>query len=199
MVADKLYCAKALSRGNRLSVQSQELTAVMSISLVRRRLKPERRILFTAGLPWSHLHYSISHSKHQTDSCGIPLQPTWSVNDLLSSYPISKISSSTLNRLYELSALISPAEGTLEHDILKREMEDLVKLVEAVKLVDASEGLGETGGREQISDGRAEGTGISPVNVQAKANGEVTGSELLRFAGRTSDGFYVVDADRTKY
>jgi hypothetical protein len=80
-------------------------------------------------------------------------------------------------------------------------MENLVKLVEAVKLVAISEeDLEESGQEGQIPDGRvwAEGTGLRPVDVSAKADDEVTGSELLRFASRTSDGFYVVDADRTK-
>ena len=169
----------------------------MSIYLVRQCLKPKRRFLFTAELSWTHLQYSTATSKFQTDSYGLPLQPTWSVNDLLSSYPTPTITPSTLDRLHELSALIPPAEGTLEHDTLKREMEDLVKLVEAVKLVDVGD---ESGSDGQIPDGRvwAEGTGVGPVDVQAKPDGDVTSSELLRFARRTSNGLFVVDADRTK-
>jgi hypothetical protein len=166
----------------------------MSIYLARRVFKPKRRVLFAARVSWTHLKYSTS--KLQTDSYGLPLHPTWSVNDLLSSYPTPTITPSTLKRLHELSALIPPAEGTPEHDILKREMENLVKLVEAVKLVNHSDGLGEG----QIPDGRvwAEGTGVRPVDTQATADYKVTGSALLGFASRTSDGLYVVDADRTK-
>jgi hypothetical protein len=171
----------------------------MSI-LVRRCFKLERRILFVAGLSRTHSQSSKVSSKHQTDSFGLPLHPTWSVNDLLSSYPTPTITPSTLKRLHELSALIPPVDGTPEHDVLKGELENLVKLVEAVKLVNPGNDLGKAGEEGQIPDGRvwAEGTGIQSVDVPATARGEVTGSALLRFASRTSDGLYVIDADRTK-
>jgi hypothetical protein len=42
------------------------------------------------------------------------------------------------------------------------------------------------------------GDGNAVYGVPAEVDGEVTGSALLRFANRTSDGLYVVDADRTK-
>lgn len=80
-------------------------------------------------------------------------------------------------------------------------MEDLVKLVEAVKLVDLSDDTGEGSAEGLIPDGRvwAEGTGIQPTDLPpAEADGKVTGTALLRFSSRTSDGLYVVDADRTK-
>ena len=75
----------------------------------------------------------------ETDSHAIPTRPTWSVNELLSSYPKPQISPATLKHLHELSALIPPEEGTPEHAKLTAEMENLVKLVEAVKLVDVGE------------------------------------------------------------
>ena len=129
----------------------------------------------------------------ETDSCGIPLQPTWSVNELLSSYPSPTISTTTFKQLHALSALIPPEEGTLEHDELKRELEDLVKLVEAVKLVKVEE-VYENG------DGRiwAEGTGI-PLSGSTTENAKsMEAPSLLRHATRIHDGFYVVDADRTR-
>ncbi|KIM83820.1 hypothetical protein PILCRDRAFT_26785, partial [Piloderma croceum F 1598] len=143
--------------------------------------------------------FYTASSKPQTDSCGIPFHPTWSVNDLLSSYPTPTITSFTLKRLHELSALIPPEEGTPEHDSLKQELENLIKLVEAVKLFTLGDNPGEISGEKQIPDGRvwAEGTEIRPMDVPAEVDG-VTGSALLRFANRTSDGLYVVDADRTK-
>ncbi|KAH9999361.1 hypothetical protein BJV77DRAFT_1064268 [Russula vinacea] len=70
----------------------------------------------------------------ETDDCAIPLKPTWSVDELLSSYPRPTISSSALRRLHVLSALIPPEEGTSAHSRLTRELEDLVKLVESVRL-----------------------------------------------------------------
>jgi len=55
-------------------------------------------------------------------------------------------------------------------------MEDLVKLVEAVKLVDLGDGQGGGNTEGHIPDGRVceEGTGIQPVIVQAGAEGELT-------------------------
>ncbi|KAF8915848.1 hypothetical protein CPB85DRAFT_1387283 [Mucidula mucida] len=72
------------------------------------------------------------------DECGVPLRPTWSVNELLSSYPKPILSDDALVRLHQLSALIPPKEGSSEFRKLKAEMEDLVKLVEAVKLVNTN-------------------------------------------------------------
>lgn len=169
----------------------------MSISLVRRCLKPGKLVSIHSGL-YTRSKSSESYAKTETDSYGIPIHPTWSVNDLLSSYPTPTISSTTLRRLHELSALIPPEEGSAEHDKLKQEMEDLVKLVEAVKLVDLSDGPGDAA--DHIPDGRiwTEGTGIQPGPVPANTEGEVTGAALLKYGARTSDGYYVVDADRTR-
>ncbi|KII95891.1 hypothetical protein PLICRDRAFT_78507, partial [Plicaturopsis crispa FD-325 SS-3] len=128
----------------------------------------------------------------ETDSLGIPLQPTWSVHDLLSSYPTPTITPATFKRLHELSALIPPAEGTVEHDSLKRELEELIKLVEAVKLVQ----LDDEGG---VPDGRiwAQGTGLQFVDHDEHEDGE-SGRALLRHAARTEEGLYLVDADKRK-
>jgi hypothetical protein len=131
--------------------------------------------------------------KIETDSCGIPLKPTWSVHDLLSSYPNPTITPATFRRLHELSALIPPEEGTPEYESLKWELEELIRLVEAVKLVDVSGVDGEC-----VPDGRiwAEGAGWS---LEAETNGEdacASGPALLRHASETSNGMYVVDADR---
>jgi len=80
-------------------------------------------------------------------SCGIPTQPSWSVNALLSSCPTPTISAATIKHLHQLSALIPPTEGTQEHEKLTREMEELVRLVEAVKLKEIGHGEGVPDGR----------------------------------------------------
>jgi Asp-tRNA(Asn)/Glu-tRNA(Gln) amidotransferase C subunit len=132
----------------------------------------------------------------ETDECGIPLQPTWSVDELLTSYPRPTLSSDALTRLHTLSALIPPEENTLEHSEMKSEMEDLIKLVEAVKLVD-TEGMDEDG---VVPDGRvwADGTGIPLSGAETVEEDCVDGSSLLCHAARTSNGLYVVEADRTR-
>ena len=135
----------------------------------------------------------------EVDQTGIPLKPTWSVNELLSSYPRPTISPSTLKRLHELSALIPPSEGTPEHAKLTMEMEELVKLVEAVKLVDIS-GVSEEG---SVPDGRiwASGEGVTLDAEAFAASGDATstqGRALLTHASRTMDGLYVVEADKPR-
>ncbi|EMD40444.1 hypothetical protein CERSUDRAFT_43945 [Gelatoporia subvermispora B] len=124
---------------------------------------------------------------HETDSYGIPAHPTWSVNDLLSSYPQPTIPPSTLKRLHELSALIPPEEGTLAHAKLTQGLEGLVRLVEAVKLVDTSE-----------VEIWAEGKGIKLDAAMDTPDDSVSGQALLKHSSRTRDGFYVVDADKRR-
>ena len=135
----------------------------------------------------------------EVDRTGIPLRPTWSVNELLSSYPRPTISPATLKRLHELSALIPPAEGTAGHAKLRREMEELVKLVEAVKLVDVS-GVTKEG---SVPDGRiwASGEGVKLDAEFFAASGDANAEEgriLLGHASRTMDGLYVVEADKPR-
>ncbi|KAF5387936.1 hypothetical protein D9615_000126 [Tricholomella constricta] len=132
----------------------------------------------------------LLHVKHETDECGIPLKPTWSVHELLSSYPKPILPSTTLTRLHELSALIPPAEGTLKHVELKEEMEELIRLVEAVKLVD-TEGVHPTSHRAKDGD--------TPDQNLSSLEGEPSGGDLLRHASRTLDGFYIVDSDRKRF
>ncbi|KAF8843167.1 hypothetical protein BDN67DRAFT_964817 [Paxillus ammoniavirescens] len=131
----------------------------------------------------------------ETDACGIPLKPTWSVRELLSSYPSPSISSATLKRLHELSALVPPTEGTPEYDLMKKELEELVRLVEAVKFIKA-----EDSAVGSIPDGRiwAEGSGIPLTKVVDAKNDEVHGRELLKHASRTIDGMYIVETDRKR-
>ena len=134
----------------------------------------------------------------ETDEVGIPIRPTWSVNELLSSYPKPSISPATLKHLHALSALIPPEEGSPEHAKLTEEMEDLIKLVEAVKLVDTDSPGDENG----VPDGRiwAEGTGINldAEPIPAMEN-EVEGRDLLKYAKNVSpEGLYLIDSDRSK-
>jgi hypothetical protein len=73
-------------------------------------------------------------------------------------------------------------------------MEDLVKLVEAVKLIELEECDG-------TPDGRIweEGTGLQPSDSnQEDVNTGIEPSFFLHHASRTSEGLYIVDMDRTK-
>jgi hypothetical protein len=127
------------------------------------------------------------------DACAIPLTPTWSVNDLLASYPTPTISHITLNRLHELSALVPPAETTSDYDRTKKELEHLIRLVGAVKLL-------KTESEDRVPDGRVwnGSTGITTDGdwEGKKREGGVSGRSLLEHAKNTKNGMYVVNADR---
>jgi Asp-tRNA(Asn)/Glu-tRNA(Gln) amidotransferase C subunit len=154
-----------------------------------RCLKVLKQVSNTRTSYFNYPTRAVSYAKRETDSCGIPLKPTWSVNELLESYPKPAISPATFKRLHELSALIPPEQGTAEHDNLKEELEDLIKLVEAVRLVK----FDEEGG---VPDGRvwADGAGIPLTEVK---EGEMKdGRRLLQHAAHTADGFYLVEVDR---
>ncbi|KAK0190750.1 hypothetical protein F5146DRAFT_567021 [Armillaria mellea] len=123
-------------------------------------------------------------TRAETDEFGIPLKPTWSVNELLSSYPTPTISPATLNHLHDLAALMPPEEGSEKFDKVKGELEELVRLVEAVKLVD-------TAGVDL--DAATERTDNPQLNAPPLS---ASGCSLLKHAARTVDNFYVVDADK---
>lgn len=124
----------------------------------------------------------------KSDSYGIPVQPTWSVNDLLSSYPQPKLSPQIIHRLYELSALICPKEDTSQLKSVQEELEEMVRLVEAVRLVDTS-GISVKGrGENEDADRQA---------VYPEQRGK-SGQDLLKHASRIQDQFYIVDSDRRR-
>ena len=83
----------------------------------------------------SHLITRYAQTSRQTNQGGIPVNPTWSVKELFSSYSKPTISPATLKHLRTLSALIPPEEGSPEDAKLMEDMRDLVGLAEAVKLV----------------------------------------------------------------
>jgi hypothetical protein len=138
--------------------------------------------------------YSTSRTLVETDQYGIPLKPTWSVQELLSSYPAPSITPATFKRLHELSALLPPEEGTPDYARLKHELEDLIKLVEATKLIKV-EDTESTG----IPDGRvvAEGSGI-PLDRIPHNEDVASGQNLLSYASRSTDGMYVVETNRSR-
>ncbi|THH12916.1 hypothetical protein EW146_g7254 [Bondarzewia mesenterica] len=128
----------------------------------------------------------------EVDDCAIPIRPTWSVDELISSYPKPTISSSTLARLHRLSALIAPEEGSKEHDALTAELEDLVRLVEAVRMVDLS-GVDSGHDAWAIPDGRiwAENSGID-LRDEGDIGDVGNGRRLVKLAARTASSLLVV-------
>jgi Asp-tRNA(Asn)/Glu-tRNA(Gln) amidotransferase C subunit len=153
-------------------------------------LRPLRPLTLSRSVRRIQGKQYVANNSVETDSCGIPLKPTWSVYELLSSYPKPTVSSATLERIHELSALKPPKDGTPEHEKLLQELGDLIKLVEAVKLVN-TDGVQLTG-RVYKKDWDRDLASIG------KAVEGDTGQSLLKHASRTADGFYVVDAERKR-
>lgn len=161
----------------------------MALHSIQRCLRRPTRSLLSQSK--SFVKRNSSNSRiHDTDSCGIPLQPTWSVNQLLSSYPLPRLSSTTLNRLYDLSALIPPQEGTRQYEAVKADLEEMVRLVEAVRLVDTS--AVSISGRGEKEDADKHTDPIEPSQL-----GEV-GQQLLKHASQTTEQFYAVDSERKR-
>ncbi|KAF4602358.1 hypothetical protein EYR40_005563 [Pleurotus pulmonarius] len=130
---------------------------------------------------------SLSVTKPETDSLRIPLRPTWSVNDLLSSYPTPRVDHAELEQLHKLSALIIPEKDSDEYYKLKGDLEELVRLVEAVKLVDT----------EGVELAEAVVSADAPPEGDLEETQEHTprGRELLKYAHRVKEELYVVDTD----
>lgn len=122
---------------------------------------------------------------YSTDSWGIPSTPTWSVKGLLSSYPSPTLSNATFQKLYKLSALIPPEEGSPEYENMKHELQEMIRLVEAVRLVDTT---GVTVPRRKVEED------ADRANLALTA--EHDGRKLLASAPRTHGDFYVVESER---
>lgn len=125
-------------------------------------------------------------SVDETASFEAMTTPTWSVHELLSTYPAPKLAPELLTRLHKLSALMPPSEDSDAFRTLQREMEELVRLVEAVKLVDTS-GIG--------SDGRIwpHGRGIDLSEAQINGGEVAEEKDILKHATKTANGLYIVD------
>ncbi|KDQ07736.1 hypothetical protein BOTBODRAFT_80267, partial [Botryobasidium botryosum FD-172 SS1] len=132
------------------------------------------------------------------DDLGLPTSPTWSVNQLLSSYPTPTLAPGTLVRLHELAALVPPPDGSPEFSGLSRELGELIRLVEAVKLVHVDRGSGDDG----IPDARLwqEGKGIDLFVGSKPKAGETKRHEsnVVGHAEQSEDGYYVVETSRRK-
>jgi len=82
--------------------------------------------------------------------------------------------------------LIPPKEDTAEYGQLKAGLEELIRLVEAVKMVDT----------ERITVFGSEDPSIQVVDTSPPQERPPNGRSLLQHAARTRNGFYIVDADK---
>ncbi|KAH7343576.1 hypothetical protein B0J17DRAFT_182550 [Rhizoctonia solani] len=126
------------------------------------------------------------------DDLSVPLKATWSVGQLLSTYPAPELSDGTFTRLHRLAAINPLDSASPDKERLKLELKELLRLVEAVKLVDPSS----LDGTKQLGlDSRiwAEGRGMDLDAPMADHLGEAHGEALLRHAKKHIDGQYVVE------
>ena len=131
----------------------------------------------------------FTRGKHDATTIERFTASTWSVNELLSTYPAPTLQPATLTRLHKVSALTPAPEDSAEFSKLKFEVEELVRLVEAVKLVDAS---------HASSDGRIlEAERGLPMQPEEASNlsekSAQNGTRLLQHASRTAGSFYFVE------
>jgi hypothetical protein len=149
-----------------------------------------------------YIHSSSEDAKEsnqiEVDEFGIPIKPTWSVRSLLASYPSPSINDETFNKLHRLAALRAPEKDSKEREVLREEMEGLVRLVGAVRIAKVN---GENTGEEQgLVDGR-----IYPlpqtIELGYKAKDEhldgaeaelPNGRELLRHSRTANQTAYVL-------
>ncbi|KAG8763358.1 hypothetical protein FRC11_004379 [Ceratobasidium sp. 423] len=127
------------------------------------------------------------------DDLSVPLKATWSVGQLLSTYPAPELSDGTFTRLHRLAALDPPDSTSPDKGVLKVELQELLRLIEAVKLVNTSS-LDETK-QPGLLDSRiwAEGRGMDLDAPTANHLGEAHGEALLKHAKKHIDGQYVVE------
>ncbi|KAJ1308860.1 hypothetical protein OPQ81_004548 [Rhizoctonia solani] len=104
------------------------------------------------------------------DELCVPLKATWSVAQLLSTYPAPELSDATFARLHRLAALDPPDSASQDKQTLKMELQELLRLVEAVNRI------------------WAEGRGMDLDAPMANHIGEVHGEALLKHAKKHIDG-----------
>ncbi|KZV90498.1 hypothetical protein EXIGLDRAFT_720280, partial [Exidia glandulosa HHB12029] len=141
--------------------------------------------------------YSARSSRElvETDELGLPKKPTWSVQELLSSYPTTPLSSDKLQHLHKLAALVPPEQGSAEWNNLSDDIGELVRLVEAVKLIDTT-GVEPENMLEPIV--LSEITGDESASAETKYDDEPHGASLLEHAEHSRNGFYVVDTPSSR-
>ena len=117
---------------------------------------------------------------------------SWSIKELLQSYPAPKVDDKTLNRLHKLAALKPPKAGSEEFESLRRELEDMIRLVEAVKTIEIPD-TPATG----TFDGRVwpDSQGLQFDDSIAESHGKKAphGRDLLKHSSAANDEFYLVE------
>ena len=134
---------------------------------------------------------SQSKGPISVDEYGVPVSSSWSVRQLLKDYPAPTLSDATFEKLHKLSALNAPSDPT-ERESLRRQLEGLIKMVNAVRVAPLPDGRGDA----KIEDARIwpEDLGIDlERKVQPPGEGEPHGRELLAHSTVSNgEGAYVL-------
>lgn len=139
----------------------------------------------------------------------LPRGSRWSIRRLLESQPRVNLSSHQLQHLYKLSALNPPAQDSQAEQSIKAELEEMIRLVEAVRRAPSSSlksveaAQQETG--QTLPDGRVwpEGHGMpleldwgTPSKSKTQSTDEISPSHILKLAKKTHKGFYTAPSPR---
>ena len=128
----------------------------------------------------------------QDDGLKHLVRPTWSVHELLSAYPAPRISDTVLEKLHKVSALIPPPKESPAFAKRKHQLEELIRLVEAVRLVNVNTVDGSV-----VPDGRvlAQGYPIDAPDTRTESCVPQVSEEpnIMQHATRSVDGYYIVE------
>ena len=108
--------------------------------------------------------------------------------------PHSQLDHETLVRMHKLSALHIPPKDSKEYENMKAEMENLVRLVDAVQLIELPEEAGSVASRLRDGD---HAVSFSEYLKDRKVpepveDPENTGTTLLKHSKSRNEHFYVV-------
>ncbi|GJJ07677.1 hypothetical protein Clacol_001882 [Clathrus columnatus] len=198
-----------LWRGDSLDRMSHLSTSLRSESEKYR--KASQKLNFDAMMrqyaPLAAVFLIVSNKNGKTfdnDELGLPKAPTWSVHELLNSYPPIELSDETLTRLHTTAALFPPEKDSSEFKELKNQMEDLIRLVEAVRVAPLPFTDSPDVQKPHL-DGRIwpeeRGLNLHEFNNKVEEQDNTCppeGRKLLERASRHTNGFYLVDSSQVK-
>lgn len=158
------------------------------------------------------------------DADGIPLKRTWSLRSLMAEQPRVELSAAQFRHLHKLSGLTVPDMSAPESVRLKQELEEMLRLVEAVKtcpLLHDSKAVAKSS--QQVPDGRVwpAGRGMQvaldwdpvtwgqtaakhrpqqqqqPEDSPAGNNATESDNILLKLAKKSREGYFVAASPRS--
>lgn len=146
---------------------------------------------YTARCPLYSSSRGIKRGPNRDVDLAVPAEPTWSVKELLASYPAPTLEPAMLERLHKMAALRPPPYDSEDFESLRTQLSEMIRMVEAVKLVDIPDALKGS----EIPDGRIwpEGRGMSfAQDPISNVNSDPSGHALLEKAANVANNGYIV-------